>query len=110
MDPFTVVFGVFAVLVILFGFVVAFGAPYLPTLRPQITMALDMLDLKKGQTLLELGSGDGRVMMAAAERGWNVIGYELNPLLVGLGSDGETSGGKNCHRRMECMYFYYRNI
>jgi hypothetical protein len=32
--------------------------------------------------MLELGSGDGRVMLAAAKRGWNVVGVELNPLLV----------------------------
>lgn len=69
-------------LVLCFGFVVAFGAPYLPTLKPQIGTALDMLDLKPGQTMLELGSGDGRVLKAAAERGWKAVGYELNPLLV----------------------------
>lgn len=69
-------------IVLLFGFVVLFGAPYLPTLQPQTNQALDMLNLKPGQTLLELGSGDGRVMRAAAERGLTVVGYELNPLLV----------------------------
>lgn len=70
------------VLVLCFGFVVAFGAPYLPTLRPQIKTALDLLDLKPGQTMLEIGSGDGRVLKAAAARGWYVIGYEINPILV----------------------------
>ncbi len=65
-----------------FSFVVAFGAPFLPTLSPKVTAALDLIDLKKGQTLLELGSGDGRVLKAAAERGWKAVGYELNPLLV----------------------------
>ncbi len=70
------------VLVLLFGFVVWFGAPYLPTLKPQTKQALDLLDLKKGQTLLELGCGDGRVMRAAAARGLIVVGYELNPILV----------------------------
>jgi 16S rRNA A1518/A1519 N6-dimethyltransferase RsmA/KsgA/DIM1 with predicted DNA glycosylase/AP lyase activity len=68
--------------VLLFGFVVAFGAPYLPTLKKQTNEALDLLDLKPGQTLLELGCGDGRVMLAAAKRGLDVVGYELNPLLV----------------------------
>lgn len=67
---------------IAFTFVVFFGAPFLPTLTPQVTRALDMIDLKPGQTLLELGSGDGKVMIAAAERGIRVIGYELNPFLV----------------------------
>jgi hypothetical protein len=32
--------------------------------------------------MLELGCGDGRVLLAAAERGINVVGYELNPLLA----------------------------
>ncbi len=71
-----------AVLFVLFAFVVAFGAPYLPTLKPQIDEALDLVDLEKGQTLLELGSGDGRVLFAAADHGLKAIGYELNPLLV----------------------------
>jgi 16S rRNA A1518/A1519 N6-dimethyltransferase RsmA/KsgA/DIM1 with predicted DNA glycosylase/AP lyase activity len=70
------------ILVLLFGFVLLFGAPYVPTLKPQTEQALDLLNLKPGQTLLELGSGDGRVMRAAAKRGLQVVGYELNPLLV----------------------------
>lgn len=71
-----------AVIFMAFAFVVAFGAPFLPTLKPQVRSALDLLDLKPGQTLLELGSGDGRVLVAAAERGITAIGYELNPLLA----------------------------
>jgi SAM-dependent methyltransferase len=70
------------VVVLSFGLVVFVGPPYLPTLNPQVKAALDMLDLKKGQTMLELGCGDGRVLLAAAERGWRVVGIELNPLLV----------------------------
>lgn len=70
------------VVFLIFAFAVFFGAPYLPTLKPQIKEALDLMDLKQGQTMLELGSGDGRVMLAAAKRGWKVVGYELNPLLV----------------------------
>lgn len=66
----------------LFAFVIAFGAPYVPTKKLQIKTALDLLRLKKGQTLLELGSGDGRVLLAAAKRGYFVVGYELNPILV----------------------------
>lgn len=65
-----------------FFLVVLFGAPYLPTLSHQKETALDMLDLKPGQTLLELGSGDGRVLLAAAKRGINSVGIELNPVLV----------------------------
>jgi SAM-dependent methyltransferase len=69
-------------LILCFGFVLLFGAPYLPTLTKQATIALDMIDLQPGQTLLELGCGDGKILVAAARRGWKVTGYELNPLLV----------------------------
>ena len=71
-----------AVIVASFSVVVLYGAPYLPTLRPQIEDAIKLSELKQGQTLLELGSGDGRVLFAAAEQGIHAIGYELNPLLV----------------------------
>lgn len=73
---------IFAVIILLFGFVIIRGAPYLPTLRQTMTEALDMLDLQPGETLLELGSGDGRLLRLAAEKGIYAIGYELNPLLV----------------------------
>lgn len=83
MDSLWVLAGLFIFAVFMaFAFVVAFGAPYLPTLSPQISTALKLADLKPGQTLIELGSGDGRVMVAAAKQGIRVIGYELNPLLV----------------------------
>ncbi len=65
-----------------FGFVVLFGAPFLPSMKRQATTALDLLDLRSGQTLLELGCGDGRVMKRAAARGLKVIGYEINPMLA----------------------------
>lgn len=65
-----------------FLFIITWGAPYVPTLKTQRTQALDLLDLKKGQTLMELGSGDGSLLIEAAERGWRAIGYEFNLILV----------------------------
>jgi hypothetical protein len=70
------------IVILLFGFVILFGAPYLPTLSKQQATALSLLELKPGQRLVELGSGDGRMLIAAAKRGIHSIGYELNPLLV----------------------------
>ena len=65
-----------------FGVVLLFGAPYLPTLTPQVSIALELSHLKAGATLLELGCGDGKVLIAAAQQGISVVGYELNPILV----------------------------
>ncbi len=69
-------------LVLIFGFVITIGAPYLPTLQSQQTAALNLLALRPGQTLLELGCGDGRVLRRAAQQGLTAIGYEINPVLV----------------------------
>jgi len=65
-----------------FVLVLARGAPYLPTLTPQVEAALELAELSPGQTLIELGCGDGKVLIAAAKKGINVVGYELNPLLA----------------------------
>jgi len=70
------------ILILLFCFVILFGAPFLPTLKKQINPIFDLLDLTEGQTLIELGSGDGRILYEAGKRGLYAVGYELNPILV----------------------------
>jgi hypothetical protein len=71
-------------LIILFGAVVFRGAPYVPTHRTTIIAAYDMLEshgLEKGDLIVDLGSGDGSVLMHAARRGYRAVGYDLNILL-----------------------------
>lgn len=66
-----------------FGFVVLFGAPYVPTLNKELQQAFDELyKLDDQDVVVDLGSGDGRVLREAAKRGARGFGYELNPLLV----------------------------
>lgn len=71
-------------LLFMFSFVVIFGAPYVPTLKRQRKTALDLLDLKPGQAFCDLGCGDGRLLMAAAQKGCRAIGYEINPVLAAI--------------------------
>lgn len=78
----TIILLVGFLLISLFGLTLLFGAPFLPTMKNQTASALDLLALKRGQILLELGCGDGRVLKAAAQRGIRGVGYEINPLLV----------------------------
>ncbi|MGC1177150.1 MAG: class I SAM-dependent methyltransferase [Candidatus Saccharimonadales bacterium] len=73
---------VIVVLLVCFAGVLLVGAPYLPTLGRQVDVALGLADLQPGNTLLELGCGDGKMLVAAAQQGIRVVGYELNPLLV----------------------------
>ncbi len=69
-------------IVLPFGIGAVFGAPYLPILRRDSKHILELANLKPGQTLIDLGSGDGRLLRAAAARGIHCIGYEINPYLV----------------------------
>lgn len=77
----TAIYIVGLIVLLSFSGVLIFGAPYLPTLKPQVKAALNLAGLKSGDTLLELGCGDGKVLIAAAKQGINSVGYELNPLL-----------------------------
>lgn len=80
----TYFFVVVLVLALAFGGVLLRGAPYLPTLQAQGRAALELLDLKPGKTVLELGSGDGKMLVLAARAGLKVVGVELNPFLVAV--------------------------
>lgn len=61
---------------------VGIGAPYLPLRRAFIEDGLALARLSSTDVVVDLGSGDGRLLEAAAERGARVIGYEINPFLV----------------------------
>lgn len=70
-------------LVLLFGFVVAFGAPYVPSLHAEVRRAFKQLySVGANDVVVDLGSGDGQVLVEAAKLGATGYGYELNPLLV----------------------------
>lgn len=76
-----IVFSVILLIVGCFSYVLLFGAPYLPTLSKQINTAFDLAALSPQSTILELGCGDGRVLIAAAKRGLKATGYEINPIM-----------------------------
>lgn len=71
-------------LVAFFGLIVLRGAPYVPTHKKQVETALDLLDLQPDEILVDLGSGDGVLLKAAAKRGIIAHGYELNPILCAV--------------------------
>lgn len=57
------------------------GAPWLPTPTKDIIRMLDLAGLQPGETLYDLGCGDGRVCTIAAERyAIRVVGYEISVL------------------------------
>ena len=73
---------VLLLIVLPYGLGAILGAPYLPILRRDSQRLLKLAELKPGQTLIDLGSGDGRLLREAAAQGIRCIGYEINPYLV----------------------------
>ncbi len=66
---------------IIFGLIPLKGAPWLPSLKAHRGAAFDLLKLKPGQVIYDLGCGDGRFLKQAAKRGYKAVGYELNPFM-----------------------------
>ncbi|KAM9789921.1 ATP synthase subunit C lysine N-methyltransferase [Neosynchiropus ocellatus] len=55
--------------------------PFVPATPTQVENVLQALRHRRG-TLVDIGSGDGRIVIAAARRGFQASGFELNPWLV----------------------------
>lgn len=58
-------------------------SPFVPTPHEVVELMLELAEVKKGDVLYDLGSGDGRIVIAAARKyGINAVGFEIDPNLV----------------------------
>ena len=75
-------------LIVLAGMVVLpvfFGAPWHPLMPYTIRRILNFVDIRPGETIFDLGCGDGRVLITAAkEYSAKGVGVEIDPIKVGL--------------------------
>lgn len=56
--------------------------PYVPTPTEVVDKMLDLASVKEGDVVIDLGSGDGRIAIAAAKRGARAYGVDINPVRV----------------------------
>ena len=74
---------VFAILFFVFFLLpFLFGAPFQPTNEDKLRKMIKLANIKKGDKAVDLGSGDGRIVIALAKAGAEAHGYEINPFLV----------------------------
>lgn len=75
---------VFITLIFLYGLLpfVLHGAIYVATTNEKALKMIEMADLKPTDRAVDLGSGDGRLVIALARQGIEAHGYEINPILV----------------------------
>src|SRR5262249_55024244 len=62
-------------------------APFIPTPAAVVEEMLDLADVRASDVVYDLGSGDGRVVIAAAQRGARAVGLEIDAHLVQAGRD-----------------------
>jgi len=58
------------------------GGPFVPSSRKTVEAMVKAAKIAPGMKIIDVGSGDGRVLMAAAARGATALGIEINPYLV----------------------------
>ena len=75
-----------AVLLVLIDIVVAYlfwiGAPYIPTKASGVRAIVEACGLHEGEKAADIGSGDGRILIAFAQNNIEAHGFEINPFLV----------------------------
>ncbi len=99
----TVIFGSILFVFLIFGVLpILRGAIFVPTSEKRIERSIELVNLTAGQKVADLGSGDGRIIIACAEKGAEAVGFEINPFLVWMakrkirkkGLNKKTSKGK----------------
>lgn len=57
--------------------------PFVPTPQDVVERMLELAQVKKGDVVYDLGSGDGRIVITAAKKyGVRAVGFEIDPDLV----------------------------
>ena len=88
-----------------------YGLPSRPTHPDRIRAALRLADLKPGDTLYDLGSGDGRVLVIAAkEFGARSVGVEIGPAQRLVSRVAALYNGVRDRVRVEAGNFYRSDV
>ncbi len=84
---------------------------YLPTPSDVVTRMLQEVDLKPGQNLVDLGSGDGRIVIEAAKSfGAHAVGYEIDDELVALSRAAIVKEQLTATARIETVDMYAADL
>ena len=56
--------------------------PFVPSPQTVVDKMIELAGVKKGDVVYDLGSGDGRIVIAAAKKGARAVGFDIDPDLV----------------------------
>lgn len=77
--------------------------PYVQTPMEIVERMLRMAEVKKGDHVIDLGSGDGRIVIEAAKRGATGLGVDLDGSLVKLATENAKAAGVASQVRFQVM-------
>jgi SAM-dependent methyltransferase len=75
--------------------------PYVQTPADIVERMMRIAEVGKGDNLIDLGSGDGRIVIAAAKRGATALGVDLDGSLVKLATENAQRAGVGDRARFE---------
>jgi SAM-dependent methyltransferase len=75
--------------------------PYVTTPMEVVERMMILGGVKEGDRVIDLGSGDGRIVVAAAKRGASGLGVDLDPSLVKLATQNAQKAGVAGRARFE---------
>ena len=75
--------------------------PYVQTPMEIVERMLRMAEVRPGDSVIDLGSGDGRIVIEAAKRGATGLGVDLDPSLVKLAAQNAQRAGVAERARFE---------
>lgn len=67
--------------------------PFVPSPQEVVDKMIELAGVKAGDVVYDLGSGDGRIVIAAAQRGARAIGFEIDGDLVRKSAANVRSAG-----------------
>jgi len=77
--------------------------PYVVTPMEVVERMLRMAEVKKDDYVIDLGSGDGRIVIEAAKRGARGLGVDLDPNLVKAATENARLAGVGDRARFETL-------
>ena len=77
--------------------------PYVQTPMEIVERMLRMAEVKSGDHVIDLGSGDGRIIIEAAKRGATGFGVDLDPALVKLAGENAKAAGVASRAKFQVM-------
>jgi hypothetical protein len=86
------------------------GAIYDPSTHDETIIMAEVAAVAVGEKAADLGSGDGRVVIALAKRGAEAHGFEVNPILVHISRRNIRRAGLQGHAFIHWRSFWRADL